>query len=142
MAINDKGAQEARNRELLEIYKIHAVAADDVSRRRDSANCMYFAASTAIVVIMGIALREGTAGILTLIVIMCLSVIGTLIQCAWINVIDAYRQLNDCKFEALREIENELAYPFYKREWDYMKQGQDPQVYNKMTATEKTSRNC
>lgn len=133
MAINKKGVNEARNQELLEIYKVHAVAADDVSRRRDSANRMYLAATTAIFVVMGIALREGTFGIPTLIVIAFLSIIGALIQYAWIDVIDTYKQLNECKFKVLCELENEIAYSFYQKEWNHMKQGQNKQ----MTVTEK-----
>ena len=82
---------------------------------------------------MGIVLREGTVGILTSIVITFLSIIGVLIQYAWINVIDAYKQLNMCKFKVLCEIENEIAYPFYQKESNYMKQ----KMYKETTVTEK-----
>lgn len=135
--MNRKETQDPRNQDLLEIYKIHAIAADDVSRRRDSANRMYLAATTAIAVVMGIAMRGGTGEIPTWIVTMILSVMGALIQSAWIDVINTYKQLNSCKFKVLHEIEEDMAYPFYRKEWEYMKQGQDPLVYKKMTVTEK-----
>lgn len=68
---------------LLEIYKVHVAGADDGSRRRDGANGIFLAATTALVVTIGVIGRFGTGTIPEWTVIAGLSGAGFLIQCAW-----------------------------------------------------------
>ena len=45
-------------------------------------------------------------------------VLGAVLSVSWYIVIRSYRQLNRQKFRALHEIEGDLPYPFFKREWE------------------------
>lgn len=122
---------------LLEIYKIHAVAADDVSRRRDGANRLFLAATTALVVTIGVIIRFGTGTFPVWLVIVGLAGAGFLIQCAWLGVLTSYKQLNSGKFKTLQDLEEMLPYAFYTREWERLQKGEDPNTYAKMTVAER-----
>ena len=55
---------------------------------------------------------------------------------SWYTVIRSYRQLNTGKFAALDELEQKLDYPFFRREWELLKQGKSRKVYWKLTVVE------
>ena len=130
-----KGAEDAQ---LLEIYKLHAQAADDVSRRRDNANRMYLAASTSVGITMGVAGRFGAEEVPAWIVLSALSVLGVLMQLGWLGVIKSYRQLNSNKFAVLLRLEEKLPFDFYSQEWKEMGEGHDKRRYVEMTIAERT----
>ena len=132
------GIPEEDKDRLLEIYKVHAAGADDVSRRRDGADRIFLTATTALVVTIGVISRFGTGTIPGWIVIVGLAGAGFLIQCAWLGVLTSYKQLNSGKFKALHELEKMLPYAFYAKEWEAMRRGEDPKTYTKMTVAEGT----
>ena len=47
-------------------------------------------------------------------------IFGISLSAAWYIIIRSYRQLNSGKFAALHELEEKLAYPFFKREWELL----------------------
>ena len=51
-------------------------------------------------------------------------------------MIRSYRQLNTGKLKALHELEERLAYLFFKREWELLGQGKDRARYLRLTQTE------
>ena len=55
---------------------------------------------------------------------------------SWYIVIRSHRQLNTGKFAALNELEQKLDYPFFRREWELLKQGKNRKVYWKLTVVE------
>ena len=61
---------------------------------------------------------------------------GMLLASAWYIVIRSYRQLNSGKFKALHELEEKLAYPFFKREWDLLAEGREQKTYWRLTVVE------
>ena len=130
-------AQGENTNQLIEIYKIHAAAADDVSRRRDSANRMYLGATTAVIIAMGVIARLGTGDVPWWTAIAGLGVLGALIESGWLGVIKAHRQLNEKKFEVLLELEKQLPFDFYQKEWGLMEEGKNPKVYREVTIAEK-----
>ena len=123
--------------ELLEIYKLHAELADRVSQRRGDANRIYVSLITGIFVFLGIMLRFRTADIPINLILMGASVFGFLMSLSWIMLIESYRQLNSVKFKALDKLENELAFPFFRKEWKYAKEGRDWRVYRRLTFVER-----
>ena len=128
---------EEEQRILLEIYKIHAAAADDVSRRRDAANRMYLAITTTVVLVFGAITRFESGIIPTWLMIEILALIGILIQSAWLGVLKSYKQLNSGKFAVLSELEEKLPFAFYMKEWEILKEGKDREIYTKMTIAER-----
>ena len=51
-------------------------------------------------------------------------------------VIRSYRQLNTGKFATLTELEEQLPYQFFKREWELLEQGKSYKKYWKLTVVE------
>lgn len=122
-----------RQNELLELYKLHAELADRVSGRREAANRLYVGVLTAILIFPAALMRFGGApnGIY-----IAIGALGMLLSVAWFIVIRSYRQLNTGKFLALNELEKQLAYPFYQKEWEFLGEGERISKYWKLTVVE------
>ena len=123
-------------RELLEIYKLHAELADRVSQRREGVNRLYVSLLTAILVLLAAFLRYGAGAIPVKAILTAGGVLGALLSASWYIVIRSYRQLNSGKFDALHELEEKLAYPFFKREWELLEEGRNRSRYWKLTVVE------
>ena len=65
-------------------------------------------------------------------------VLGISLSISWLITIRSYRQLNTGKFKALHELEEKLAYPFFKREWSLLgkNEGKGKNIYFKLTIVE------
>ncbi len=127
---------DENKQELLEIYKLHAELADRVSQRREGANRLYVTLLTGILILLVAFLRYGTGVIPVWVILLTVGFLGVLLSLSWFVVIRSYRQLNSGKFKALHELEEKLAYPFFKREWDLLEQGENKNRYWKLTSVE------
>lgn len=123
-------------KELLEIYKLHAELADRVSQRRDGANRIYVSLLVGLALFLGIFVRFGVKDFPIAIVFLAAGIIGAALSISWFIVIRSYRQLNTGKFAALHELEEKLAYPFFKREWELLDEGRKLSRYWKLTIVE------
>ena len=121
--------------ELLEIYKLHAELADSVSRQRSTANRFYMLVLSGLAVLFSAFLQRKNGVPLGWLMVGFGS-FGTLLAGAWYIVIRSYRQLNSSKFKALHELEEKLAYPFFKREWDLLDEGTERKTYWRLTIVE------
>lgn len=119
---------------ILDLYKLHAQLADRVSQRREGANRLYAGMLTTFVAFTGALIRFGDGSVTTILTVA--SVVGIFLSISWYIVIRSYRQLNSGKFKALHEMEKELPYPFFKREWELLKEGKDYRRYAKLTVVE------
>ena len=126
----------SKQNELLELYKLHAELADRVSQRREGANRLYVSLLVGLVVFVAALLRFGTDGVSADTVLFCTGVLGMLLSASWYIVIRSYRQLNTGKFLALQELESQLAYPFFTKEWELLEQGKEWRRYWKLTVVE------
>ncbi len=125
-----------RQDQLLEIYKLHAELADRVSQRRDSANRLYVGLLTSLAILLAFFLRFGTETMPVWIGLLAVGVLGVALSVPWFIVIRSYRQLNVGKHRALNELEKKLAYPFFEREWKFLKKGKTINSYWKLTEVE------
>ena len=123
--------------ERLEIYKLHAELADRVSQRREGANRLYVSLLVGLVVFLAALLRFGMGAVPVQPVLILLGVFGILLSLSWIIVIRSYRQLNTGKFGALHELEEQLVYPFFTREWELLSEGRERSRYWKLTEVER-----
>ncbi len=121
--------------ELVEIYKLHAELADSVSKQRGTANRFYMLVLSGLAVIFSAFLQRENEGPLHWLMI-GFGVLGMFLAAAWYIVIRSYRQLNSGKFKALHELEEKLAYPFFKREWDLLAEGRERKTYWRLTIVE------
>ncbi len=127
---------ESRQHELIEIYKLHAELADRVSQRREGANRLFVSILVAVFALTGLLTRFGGSGVGEHYVPI-ISLLGTLLSGAWCLVIRSYQQLNTGKFKALHELEEKLAYPFFKREWELLSAGKEFRKYWRLTVAER-----
>ena len=122
--------------ELLEIYKLHAELADRVSQRREGANRLFVSLLTGTLIFLVAFLRYGAETIPIDAILIAVGVFGFCLSAAWYIIIRSYRQLNSGKFAALHELEEKLAYPFFKREWELLEEGKSRSRYWKLTVVE------
>ncbi len=121
--------------ELLEIYKLHAGLADSVSKQRATANRFYMLVLSGVSVLFPVFLQRRN-GVPIGWLMIGFGTLGSLLAIAWYIVIRSFRQLNSGKFKALHELEEKLAYPFFKREWDLLEEGKDRKTYWRLTVVE------
>ena len=122
--------------ELLAIYRLHAELADRVSQRREGANRLYVSLLLALVVFLAALLRFGFGDLPSNAVLVVVGATGVALSTSWFLTIRSYRQLNTGKLKVLHEIEERLAYPFYKREWELLGEGKDGSRYLRLTLAE------
>ena len=122
--------------EYLEIYKLHAELADRVSQRREGANRLYVSLLVGLVVFLAALIRFGIGDAPQWMVLCSVGIFGALLSASWYVVIRSYRQLNTGKFKALHDLEEKLAYPLFKREWELLAEGRDINRYWKLTVVE------
>lgn len=122
--------------ELLEIYQLHAELADRVSQRREGANRLYVSLLLALVLFLAALFRFGSGDLPSDVVVVAVAVTGAALSVSWWVVIRSYRQLNSGKLKALHELEDRLAYPFFKREWEVLGEGKDRSRYWRLTQVE------
>ena len=127
---------DEHRQELLEIYKLHAELADRVSQRREGANRFFVTLLTGVLVLSATILRFETNTIPFGVLLGGTGVLMMFLSGAWYVVIRSYRQLNSGKFKPLHELEEKLAYPFFKREWELLGHGKDISRYWKLTVVE------
>ena len=127
---------ENSNRELLELYKLHAELADRVSQRREGANRLFVSLLTGLMVFLAALLRLGTGDLGANAVMVFFGLVGVMLSAAWFVVIRSYRQLNTGKFEALHELEQHIPYAFFQREWELLQEGRDFRRYWRLTVVE------
>lgn len=122
--------------ELLEIYKLHSELADRVSQRREGANRLFVSLLTGILILLAAILRFGAGAVPVWVVLLAVGILGISLSASWYVVIRSYRQLNAGKFDALHELEEKLAYPFFKREWELLEEGKNRSKYWRLTVVE------
>lgn len=127
--------EDAKRNELLEIYKLHAELADRVSQRREAANQRYTSMLVGLGAFLAVLVRFGDGGIPEF-ATRLVGLLGMGLSVSWYVIIRSYRQLNTGKFKPLHELEERLAYPFYKREWDLLGEGRDFRRYWRLTVVE------
>lgn len=128
--------EDKQRNELLEIYRLHAELADRVSQRREGANRLYVSLLLALVVLLAALFRFGKGDVPGDIVGAIVGIVGVALSVSWLLVIRSYRQLNTGKLKTLQELETQLEYPFFKREWQVLGEGEDRRRYWRLTQTE------
>ncbi len=101
--------------DFIEIYKLHSDLADKMSQRRGNSNQVFISLLTGIFFLFSFVNKEQSVqtGYLNIF----LGVLGILICLIWIVIIYSYRLLNAAKFKVLQELENQLPFNFFQREY-------------------------
>ena len=129
---------DSRPDEYLEIYKLHADLADRVSQRREGANRLYVSLVSGLGVFIAVLLRFDADSTPDRVVILVIGAFGALLSLSWFLVLRSYRQLNSEKFRVLHDLEDQLMFQFFKREWDPESAGKKSNRYRRLTQVEVT----
>ena len=107
--------------EWLELYKLHSELADRVSQRRERANRLHVSLFAGLIAGFVAFVRLRSAENLDPLLGLVLGGLGASLSVSWFAAVWSYRQLNAAKFSALRDLEENLPYPFFERESEYRK---------------------
>jgi len=126
----------SENEILMEQYKIYVEMADRVSARRSQTNKFYIALLTALLAILSTITEKNFFSEHQLQIYFLLSFIGISLNYVWYKNLKSYRQLNRAKYKIVQEIEQQLPFHCYEKEWELLGKGEDSEKYNPFTKIE------
>lgn len=120
-------------RTALEQWKFYGQTTLNVSNRRLKNNRFYLRLLIALLGVAGIGTK---LGFIAPIGILIIGMVGLPFCVLWSFHILSYKQLNSGKYRVMWEMADELPFDPFKREWEKLKEGQEPQAYIKHTTVE------
>jgi hypothetical protein len=120
---------------LLEIYKTYHDSIEKVAEKRQNANSFFLTLNTGILALIGFLFQKD-APVLLKPLYLILPIIGIISGVFWLKLVNSYRQLNKGKFDVLYELEEQLPFDVYKKEWDKLGKGENPKIYKPLTSIE------
>jgi hypothetical protein len=121
---------------LIEQYKMYVEMADRVSARRADTNKFYISLLTALLAILLLVVEKNIFSSLQSLVFLAIALLGIALCFVWVINIRSYSQLNTGKFAVIQEMEKQLPYACYDREWDILGRGADRKKYFQLTRIE------
>ena len=98
-----------RQSETLELYKLFVDSASKITEARSKANAFFVTLNTAIIGANGFVGADA------------LLMVGLFINLLWFVAIGSYRCLNAAKFQIINEIEQDLKYQCFNKEYEICK---------------------
>ena len=121
---------------LLEQYKLYVEMADRISNRRAQTNRFYISLLSGLLALLSIVVGRDIFSDFQTIVFSVISVLGLTLCALWNVNIRSYRQLNSGKFKVIHEMEQQLPFPCYNREWEILRGGEKSKKYLQFTRVE------
>jgi len=121
---------------LVEEYKLYVKMADSVSNRRLQTNSFFVSVLSALFVFLSLIGERKTFGDIVNIAYIAIPILGLILSYVWFLNIRSYRQLNFGKFKVIHQIEQQLPFPCYAREWEIIGKGEEARKYLQLTHVE------
>lgn len=121
---------------LLEIYKTYHDSIEKVAEKRQNTNSFFLTLNTGILELIGFLFQKDAPVILKPLYLI-LPIIGIISGVFWLKLVNSYRQLNKGKFDVLYELEEQLPFDVYNKEWNKLGKGENPKIYKPLTSIEK-----
>ncbi|MCR4422584.1 MAG: hypothetical protein NUV32_08960 [Exilispira sp.] len=121
---------------LLEIYKTYHDSIEKVAEKRQNTNSFFLTLNTGILELIGFLFQKDAPVILKPLYLI-LPIIGIISGVFWLKLVNSYRQLNKGKFDFLYELEEQLPFDVYNKEWNKLGKGENPKIYKPLTSIEK-----
>ena len=115
--------------ELLQQYKHFASTSNEVSNRRLKTNRFYVSLLSGILVVLPLVLDLDNLTDIRLVAILIIGFVGVVLCILWFFNILSYKQLNKGKYKVIHEMEEDLPYACFKREWEILGEGEDISRY-------------
>lgn len=112
---------EKFNEHLLEEYKIFVSLTDQTSVRRGQSSKFYISVLSALFALLSLIIEREIVTISQPILLFGMSILGLAICLTWYLNIQSYKQLNSLKFQVLHEMEEQLPFRCFAREWEILK---------------------
>ena len=122
---------------LVEQYKLYVEMADRVSSRRSQANLFFVSVSSGLLAPLSFVSAANSKSEHTHVLFLVAGIFGLGTCLRWFLTIRSYAQLNSLKFKVVQEIENQLPFPCYQREWQLDRTGGDRRKYLRLTFVER-----
>ena len=122
MSVDKNKYGEKFNEYLLEQYKLYVEMADRISERRMQTNKFYISLLSGLLALLSILVSVGKLNQTLIFVIV--SLLGIALCILWHINIRSYRQLNSGKFKVIHEMEQDLPFPCYDKEWEILGEGE------------------
>lgn len=103
----------------LELYKLTVEMADRLAARRGAANTFFITLESALSAALGVWIGNGES--LSIRKAMSLVAVSAMISVLWWIQVTSYRNISTAKFAVIHEIEKELSFGPYTREWALIK---------------------
>jgi hypothetical protein len=103
---------------ILEQYKLYVEMADRVSARRVEASKFYLSLLSALLAVISLASIPAR---LTPIIFATAAALGIILCLVWGINLESYRALNSLKFKVIHELEQQLPFQCYQREWEVLR---------------------
>ena len=114
---------------LLEQYKLYVEMTDRIGQRRDQSNRFYATIVSALVALLAILARLGAFDVVWAGALLAAGIFGAILSVIWILNIRSYRVLNAAKFDIINDIERQLPYAGYTKEWELLRPKDAPAKY-------------
>lgn len=121
---------------LIEQYKLYVEMADRISARRADTNKFYISLLTALLAALLLVVEKNIFTNIQGFVFAAVAILGIALCCVWVLNIRSYSQLNSGKFRVIHDMEKQLPYPCFDREWDFLGRGTDRKTYFPLTRIE------
>jgi hypothetical protein len=128
---SEKYGEEYREH-LLEQYKLYVQIMDNTSVQRGNINKFYISVLAFLLTLISIFINNNFSNLIIFIV----SLMGLLLCFTWYKNIESFRQLNSGRFQVIHEMEKELPFNCFDKEWGYLKKG-NGENYTRLTKIEK-----
>lgn len=135
MSMENNKYGEKFKEQLLEQYKLYVEMADRISERRMQTNKFYISLLSGLLALLSILVSIGKLNQTLIFVIV--SLLGMALCILWHINIRSYRQLNSGKFKVIHEMEQNLPFPCYDKEWEILGKGKEKSKYLQLTRVEK-----
>jgi hypothetical protein len=109
---------------------------DRVSTRRADTNKFYISFLTALLIVLSIIVEKQLFPTLQNMILLTVGLLGLILCYVWVINLRPYRQLNSGKFKVIHEMEQQLPFPCYTREWAILAKGGDSKKYARLSRIE------
>lgn len=133
--VREEGYGPDYRHHLLEQYKLYVEMADRSSARRQTANAFFLSVHTALLAVLGVAVKEQPPAALAL-WFLVVSVPGLLLAFVWYRLVRSYKDMNSGKFRVIHRLEARLPAAPYDAEWVSLGEGKDAKLYLPFTHVE------